>query len=113
MLLKLNSIILYALVAFVLTIALYPLMIRRLKSMKAGVRERSETATGDAATITKQFQDVKIGTPTMGGIVFFLVMSVMLVVSYFLHKSGIINNTLINRSETYILLVAFFGMGLL
>jgi hypothetical protein len=40
-------------------------------------------------------------------------MAIMIGVSYLLQHYGIINNTLLNRQETYVLLFGFFSLGLL
>lgn len=49
----------------------------------------------------------------MGGIVFFVVMGIMIVLSWLAAHYGYINHTLVAREETYIILFAFFGMGAL
>lgn len=41
-----------------------------------------------------------------------IIMIVMIVLSLLLQKRWVINNSLLSRKETYVLLVAFFGMGI-
>lgn len=49
----------------------------------------------------------------MGGGLFLLIMLIMIGISYVLQQRGYINNTLLVRQETYVLLFGFFGMGLI
>ncbi len=48
----------------------------------------------------------------MWGGMFLLITALLVGISYFLQWQGYINNTLVAREETYILLFAFFGMGI-
>lgn len=66
MLLKLNSIILYTLIAFVLALVLYPTYIKLLRRMKAGKMLRETAVGGGAAEIFQKLHGHKAGTPTMG-----------------------------------------------
>lgn len=113
MLVKLNQIIVYALFAFFLAWALYPLYIRFLSYIKAGKQIREDSVTGEKSAIFSQMHKHKSWTPTMGGWLFLLVMWIMIGVSYILQHYGIINNTLVSRQETYVLLFWFFSLGLL
>ncbi len=49
----------------------------------------------------------------MGGGIFLLIMALMIAASFLLQKYGIINNSLVTRTETYVLLFGFFSMGLI
>lgn len=79
--------------------------------MKLGITNREEAVTGEKAVIFNELHKKKNGTPTMGGIVFFIVMFIMIAGSWLAAKMGYINHTLVSRQETYIILFAFFGMG--
>jgi len=67
MLFKLNSILLYALTAFFLSLMLYPAYIMLLKRLKAGKTIREETLDGHQTPIFSKLHGHKQGTPTMGG----------------------------------------------
>ena len=67
MLLKLNVIIIYSLIAFFLSLILYPIYINLLKKRKVGKQIREDTVTGEEASIFKELHKHKTGTPTMGG----------------------------------------------
>ncbi len=110
---KLNYIIICMLAGFVLTIAIYPSVIALLRRMKLGITNREEAVTGEKATIFNELHKKKNGTPTMGGIVFFVVMGLMIVWSSISAYYGYINHTLVSRQETYIILFSFFGMWFL
>lgn len=108
---KLNYIMICTLAAFIATMIIYPIAIRFLRQMKLGITNREDTATGEKAVIFNELHKKKNGTPTMGGIVFFLVMGIMITWSWLAAHYGYINHTLVSRQETYIILFAFFGMG--
>lgn len=113
MILKLNSILVFSLVSFFLSWILYPWYIKLLTKRKAGKQLRDTTMTWDEASIFKQLHNHKKWTPTMWWGMFLLVMAIMVAASFGIQELGRINNTLVNRQETYILLVAFFGLGTL
>ncbi len=110
---KLNYIIICTLAAFIATMAIYPLVIQILRKMKLGITNREEAVTWEKATIFNELHKKKNGTPTMGGVVFFAVMALMIWWSWLAAHYGYINHTLVSRQETYIILFAFFGMGIL
>ncbi len=113
MLLKLNQIILYALFAFFCALVLYPFFIRLLRRLRVGKTIREESVTGDKAEVFQSMHAHKAWTPNMGGAMLFVIMLVMIGFSYLLQKASIINNSLVTREETYIILFAFFAMGFL
>ena len=112
MLLYLNSIIIYTLIAFWLWLLMYPLYIRMLKSIKAGKNLRETAVSGEKAVIFQSLHGHKAGTPTMGWGMFLIIMFVLVWFSFILQQWGYINNTLFTREETYIILFGFFGMGI-
>lgn len=113
MLLKLNAIIIYSLVAFFLSLMLYPLYINLLKKLKAGKQIREDTVTGEEASIFKALHQHKAGTPTMGWWLILLVVLALVWLSILIQKLGRTNHSLLARQETYILLFAFFSMWIL
>jgi phospho-N-acetylmuramoyl-pentapeptide-transferase len=113
MLLKLNSIIIYGLGAFFLALAMYPVYIMLLKKWNVGKTIREETVTGEKATIFVDLHKHKTGTPNLWGGMFLIIMAIMIGLSLILQYYDIINNSLISRQETYIILFGFFSMGVL
>ncbi|HPC34325.1 MAG TPA: hypothetical protein PLP73_01585 [Candidatus Absconditabacterales bacterium] len=113
MLVKLNSILIFALIAFFMGLILYPIYIKILKKLKAGKTIREEDVTGEKSVIFSKLHKHKAGTPTMGGGLLLLITLIMILSSLLVQKLGWSNNSLINRQETYVLLAGFFGMGLI
>lgn len=113
MLLKVNSILLFGLVTFVLSTILYPWYIRFLKKIKAWKTIREDDVSGQKSTIFASLHGHKAGTPTMGGGFFLIMVLIMVVLSFIPQQLWWINNTLISRQETYILLFGFFSMGII
>lgn len=113
MLLKVNSIIIYGLITFFFSILLYPIYIRFLKYIKAGKTIRNDDVTGNNATIFQSLHNHKAWTPTMWWWFFLITVLVMVLLSFLPYHLWRVNNTLLNRQETYILLFWFFSMGLI
>lgn len=113
MILKLNSILLFLLSSFFISLAAYPAYIALLTKRKAGKQLRDDTITWEKASIFNALHKHKAGTPTMWGGLFLIVMAFMVLLSFGIQKLWLTNNTLFNRQETYILLFAFFSMWLL
>lgn len=92
-----ENILLFTLLgAFILSVALLPLLIPALKRLKFGQSIREEGPQGHAH---------KSGTPTMGGIV--IIITALAIPVFFLLKFGKIN------TDVVLLLVATLGFGLI
>jgi len=103
----------FALIAFFICRILYPIYISILKKLKGGKTIRESAVTGEQSKIFSELHKHKKGTPTMWGGIFLLVMGIMIGLSYLLQHYDLINNSLFNRQETYIILFGFFSMGLI
>lgn len=108
-----NTIIVYGLITFLFSTLLYPFYIRFLRRYKAGKTIREADVTGSDATIFHSLHQHKEGTPTMGWGFFLIMVAFMVWLSYIPYTLDWINNTLLNRQETYILLFGFFSMWLI
>ena len=113
MLLKVNSIILYGLITFIISTLLYPLYIRFLKYIKAGKTIRQDDISGNNASIFQSLHSHKEWTPTMWWWFFLIMVLFMILISFIPYYFDRVNNTLFNRQETYILLFGFFSMWLI
>jgi len=113
MLVKLNSILIFALIAFFMWLFLYPIYIKTLKKLKVWKTIREEAITWEKSTIFSKLHQHKAWTPTMWWWLFLLITLIMMLVSFIVQKCGRINNSLLNRQETYVLLAGFFGMWLI
>jgi len=65
MLLKLNQIILYSLMAFFVAMVVYPFFIVWLRRCKVGKTIREDCMTGDKSVIFASMHAHKAGTPNM------------------------------------------------
>lgn len=86
MVVKLNQIVIFALAAFFIARALYPLYIRLLRFLNVKKQIRESAVTGEKSEIFSQMHSHKSGTPTMGGGLFLVVMLIMIGISYFLQR---------------------------
>ncbi len=110
---KINSILLYGLITFVVSTLLYPYYIRFLQRIKAWKTIREDDISGQKSTIFSALHAHKAGTPTMWWGFFLIMVLVMVLLSIIPYQLWWISNTLINRQETYILLFGFFSMGVI
>ncbi len=113
MLLKLESILIYSMFAFFISLMLYPLYILLLKRIKAWKTLREDSTSWWSATIFNNLHWHKIWTPTMWGGLIILVVALLVLFSYVLQWMWIITFSLLTREETYIILFAFFSMWIL
>ena len=113
MLIKLNHILIFALIAFALGMVMYPFYIKLLQRFKAGKTIREDTATGEKSTIFVKLHKHKAGTPTMWGGLLLIITLIMIALSLLVQKWGWVNNSLLSRQETYVILLGFFGMWLI
>jgi len=113
MLVKLNSIILFSLIAFFLGMFLYPIYIKILKRLKVWKTIREDSVTWEKSTIFSNLHKHKAWTPTMWWWLLLLITLIMIGISLLVQKWWWINNSLLNRQETYVILLGFFGMWLI
>ncbi len=113
MLVKFTHILLFWLTSFFISFWLYPRYIKLLQKYKAGKQIREDTMTGEKSTIFASLHAHKSWTPTMWWWLMLLVVALLVISSLILQEFDIINNSLINRNETYILLFALFSMWIL
>lgn len=113
MLLKLDSILIYSMVAFFISLILYPLYIIFLQKIKAWKTIREHSTSWWQATIFNKLHWHKAWTPTMWWWLMILVVAFLVLFSYLLQDFWFIKYSLIERTETYIILFAFFSMWIL
>lgn len=99
--------------SFIAVAALTPFYYRFL--IKHGLRKqlREETADGKFATIFRNLHKDKQGTPTMGGVLIWGIVALVILLSPLAQKLGITRFTLINRNETYLPVFTLIATGLL
>lgn len=88
--------------SFVITMILAPQVIRLLRHYKMGKNLREHASTGEKAVIFNQLHEKKQGTPTMGGIMIWGSILLVIVFSRALSAFGIFEHSLLNRKETWL-----------
>ncbi len=99
--------------AFLLALSLAPAFIRFLHHHKLGKQLRITATTGEAATIFNELHAKKAGTPTMGGILIWGTVILVLLFSRVLSYFGLIDHSLINRNETWLPIFTLITTALL
>ncbi len=109
---RLNSILLFALVAFFLTMWMYPIYIKLLQKLKIKKTIRENDASWQKSVIFTKLHAKKAWTPTMWWGLWLIIMWIMVLTSFILSKYGYMNSEfwLANPKETWLLLLWFFGM---
>lgn len=101
---------------FLLVAAITPLYYRFL--LKFGIRKqlREHAADGKSAEIFRELHKNKAGTPTMGGVLIWMTVALIILLSPLAQWIGITRFSLLNRNETYLpvfTLIATAVLGLI
>lgn len=83
--------------------------------LKAGVKKvlREEAADGSTAEIFRALHKNKAGTPTMGGVLIWLTVALIILLSPLASRLGLTRFSLLNRNETYLPVFTLIATGLL
>src|SRR3989338_5424780 len=109
----LYSIVAYALVAFVVALALTPRFVSFLHRNKIGKQLRVETVDGRDPTIFRTYHQKKFGTPTMGGLLIWGSIFLTVFISRALAFFGWIDHSLLQRGQVYLPLFVLLTLGIL
>ncbi len=98
---------------FALTLGLTPLYLKLAGKLRLGKQIRDEAWSGGKASVFAEMHAKKIGTPTLGGIIMWG--SVLLVVAFsrLLSLLGILEHSLLQRGQVYLPLFTLAAVGLL
>ncbi len=113
MIIKINQIIVFALITMGISFVLYPWFIKFLRAKKVGQSIREADMTGKKSEIFNKLHKHKHGTPTMWGAIFLIIVIIMILISLLVQKMGLVRFSLWNREETYLLIFGFFSMGMI
>lgn len=99
---------------FVVAFLAAPGFIKLLYKFKIGKNIRTIASDGKAAELFHALHSKKAGTPTMGGILIWMSVIIVVILSRFLSFGGLFEHSLLNRAETYmpfitLLVVAALG----
>ncbi len=103
----------WSMLAFLTTLALTPLYLKLAEKWKLGKRLREQTMDGKAAVIFQEMHAKKIGTPTMGGVIMWGSVLLVILFSRVLALVGLIPKSLLDRGEVYLPLFTLVAVGLL
>ena len=99
--------------AFLVTLALTPIYLKLAKKLKLGKQIRDTAISGEKASLFKKMHAKKSGTPTMGGIIMWGSVLLIVLFSRFLSLTGIIPQSLLQRGQVYLPLFTLIAVGLL
>lgn len=99
--------------AFVIAMLLTPWFHKQLIKFKLGKQIRDDALSGEKATLFAALHAKKSGTPTMGGLLIWGTILIVVVLSRGLSAAGIFEHSLLNRNETWIPLFTLVTCGIL
>jgi len=99
--------------AFIFAILITPWFIRKLIQLKIGKQIRENAITGEKSKLFSALHAEKKGTPTMGGLLIWGTVIIIVLASIILPYLGITENSLLSREETWIPLFTLISFGIL
>ena len=99
--------------AFLVTLLLTPFYLKVVKRFKLGKKIRDNAISGEKASIFKELHAKKSGTPTMGGIIMWVSVLIVILFSRILSLTGNIAHSLLQRGEVYLPLFTLIAVGIL
>lgn len=103
----------YGAIAFLVSIVFAPTCIALLHKYKMGKKLRENATSGEKASIFNLLHQKKAGTPTMGGVLIWGTTLVVLLFSRLLSYIGVVERSLLQRNETWLVLFALVAFGLI
>lgn len=99
--------------AFFIAILLTPWFTKQLIKFKIGKQIRETALSGEKSSLFSELHAKKSGTPTMGGLLIWGTIILVVTFSRILSATGIIDHSLLNRKETWIPLFTLISFGIL
>lgn len=99
--------------AFIIAMALTPWFHKQLIKFKIGKQIREEAFSGGKSSLFSALHAKKSGTPTMGGILIWSTILIVVAISMILQHFGIFGQSLFSREETWIPLFTLLTCGIL
>ncbi len=90
-----------------------PGFIQLLYKFKIGKNIRTVASDGQSADLYHALHAKKAGTPTMGGILIWMSVVIVVILSRFLSYTGVFEHSLLNRAETYMPLITLLVVAAL
>jgi phospho-N-acetylmuramoyl-pentapeptide-transferase len=98
---------------FLTTLALTPLYLKLAYKFKLGKQIRDTDVAGNGAPFFRELHAKKSGTPTMGGVVMWSSVLIVVLFSRLLSLTGFIPKSILSRGEVYLPLFTLVAVGLL
>ncbi len=99
--------------AFLITLLLAPKCIKMLHKYKIGKQLREHASTGEKAAIFQELHAKKAGTPTMGGILIWGAVLIVVLLSSMSSVLKITEHSLLNRNETWLPMFTLIAAAIL
>ncbi len=99
--------------AFIVALILTPPFYQQLVKSHIGKQIRSNALTGGKSKLYSALHAKKAGTPTMGGLLIWGTVLIIVIFSRFLSYLGVFDHSLLNRKETWIPLFTLVTFGAL
>ncbi len=99
--------------AFVIALVITPWFTKQLIKFKIGKQLRETAMSGEVSSVFNELHAKKSGTPTMGGLLIWVTVLIVVVISFFAQKAGMFNHSLFSREETWLPLFTLVTCGLL
>lgn len=100
-------------ISFLITLLLTPAFLRLAYRFKLGKQIRDVSMDGKAATMFHELHAKKSGTPTMGGVVMWGSVVLVILISRLMALLGWLPNSLLSRGEVYLPLFTLVAVGIL
>jgi phospho-N-acetylmuramoyl-pentapeptide-transferase len=99
--------------SFLVTLMLTPIFLKLAIRFKLGKQIRDVGLDGKGATLFHELHAKKCGTPTMGGVVMWVSVAVVVLMSRYFAFLGWIPRSLLSRGEVYLPLITLVSVGIL
>lgn len=99
--------------AFIIALAATPWFTKQLVRFKIGKQIREQALSGEKSSLFSALHAKKSGTPTMGGLLIWGTICIVVLISMLLKELGIFNHSLFSREETWIPLFTLVTCGIL
>jgi phospho-N-acetylmuramoyl-pentapeptide-transferase len=110
---KLIAVFGWGTLAFLITLLLTPAFLKLAFRFKLGKQIRDVAIDGKEATVFRELHAKKSGTPTMGGVVMWGSVLIVVLISRLLALLGWLPSSLLNRGEVYLPLFTLVAVGIL
>jgi len=99
--------------SFLIAMLITPWFTKQLLKFKIGKQIRDNALSGGKSELFATLHAKKSGTPTMGGLLIWNTVLIVILISIIFHKLGLFNQSLLSKKETYIPVFTLITCGIL